>query len=158
MEYLQKENLVLGCGNPLFGDDGFGPELVSRLKDSGIENKFGNIGLIDCGSGISPFLNLINSSKHNIKNLFIVDCGDFNGELGDILILDGKDISNQNFIKSSHSMSIAHEIKKFSSNIKLILVKGNVDPDTMKLEMNEAVRNSINKVEKIILKLVEGVQ
>ncbi|KYC52221.1 MAG: F420-reducing hydrogenase, subunit delta [Candidatus Methanofastidiosum methylothiophilum] len=158
MEYLQKENLVLGCGNPLFGDDGFGSELVSRMKDAGIETKFGNISVIDCGSGISPFLNLINASRHNIKNLFIVDCGDFKGELGDILILDGKEISNQNFIKSSHSMSIAHEINKFSSNVKLILVQGKVDTDSMNLEMNEAVKNSIDKVEKIIFNLVGEVQ
>ena len=158
MEYLQKENLVLGCGNPLFGDDGFGPELVSRMKDAGIETKFGNICIIDCGSGISPFLNLINASRHNIKNLLIVDCGDFKGELGDILILDGKEISTQNFIKSSHSMSIAHEINKFSSNVKLILVQGKVDANSMNLEMNEAVKNSFDKVEKIIFNLMEGVQ
>ena len=113
MKYLQKENLVLGCGNPLFGDDGFGSELVSRLKDAGIENKFGNISVIDCGSGISPFLNLINASRHKIKNLYIVDCGNFNAELGAVMILDGKEVSTQNFIKSSHNMSIAHEINKF---------------------------------------------
>ena len=32
MEYLTKENLILGCGNPLFGDDGFGPEFIRKLK------------------------------------------------------------------------------------------------------------------------------
>jgi len=36
MNYLIKENLILGCGNPLFGDDGFGPEFVRRIKDEKI--------------------------------------------------------------------------------------------------------------------------
>ncbi len=156
MEYITKENLILGCGNPLFGDDGFGPEFIRRLKDEKIEDKYRNLAVIDCGSGISPFLNLINSTKHKIKNLYIIDCGDFNGKLGDILILDGKDIFSENFIKSSHSMNISHEITGFSSNVKLLLIQGNVDPNNMKLEMNAEVREAIQKVENIINHFLEA--
>ena len=158
MDYLTKENLILGCGNPLFGDDGFGPEFVRKLKDEKIEDKFHNLAVIDCGSGISPFLNLINSSKHKIKNLYIIDCGDFKGKLGDVLVLDGKEIASEDFIKSSHSMNVPHEINRFSSNIKLVLVQGNVDPNVMGLEMNEEVRNAIDKVQNIIISFMEGAQ
>lgn len=158
MEYLEKETLILGCGNPLFGDDGFGPEFIKKLKDEEIENLYNNLAVIDCGSGISPFLNLINSSNHKIKNLYIVDCGDFNGKIGDVLILDGKEIASEEFIKSSHSMNIPHEINKFSSNVKLILIKGEVDPNCMRLEMNEEVRHAIDKVKTIITALMEGSQ
>lgn len=158
MNYLIKENLILGCGNPLFGDDGFGPEFVKRIKDEKIEDRFINLAVVDCGSGISPFLNLINSSKHKIKNLYIIDCGDFKGKLGDIMVLDGKEIASEDFIKSSHSMNVPHEINKFSSNIKLVLVQGNVDPNFMGLEMNEEVRNAIDKVQNIIINFMEGVQ
>ena len=158
MEYLGKETLILGCGNPLFGDDGFGPEFIRKLKDEKIENRFTNLVVIDCGSGISPFLNLINSSKHKIKNLYIIDSGNFNGKLGDILILDGKEIASQDFIKSSHSMNVSHEINRFSSNVKLVLVQGKVDPNSMGIEMNEEVRNAIGKVQNIIISFMEGSQ
>ena len=158
MEYLAKENLILGCGNPLFGDDGFGPEFVRKLKDEKIEDKFNNLAVIDCGSGISPFLNLINSSKHKIKNLYIIDCGDFKGKLGDVLVLDGKEIASEEFIKSSHSMNIPHEINRFSSNIKIVLVQGNVNPNSMSLGMNEEVWNAIDKVQNIIHTIMEGSQ
>ncbi len=158
MNYLIKENLILGCGNPLFGDDGFGPEFVRRIKDEKIEDRFNNLAVVDCGSGISPFLNLINSSKHKIKNLYIIDCGDFKGKVGDVLILDGKEIASQDFIKSSHSMNVPHEINRFSSNVKLILVQGNVDPNSMGLEMNEEVRNAIDKVQNILISFMGGAQ
>ncbi|MDY1590590.1 MAG: hydrogenase maturation protease [Methanofastidiosum sp.] len=158
MNYLIKENLILGCGNPLFGDDGFGPEFVRKIKNEKIEDKFNNLAVIDCGSTISPFLNLINSSKHKIKNLYIIDCGDFKGKVGDLLILDGKEIAPQDFVKSSHCMNVPHEINRFSSNVKLILVQGNVDPNSMGLEMNEEVRNAIDKVQNIIISFMEGVQ
>lgn len=158
MEYLIKETLILGCGNPLFGDDGFGPEFVRMLKDEKIEDKFNNLAVIDCGSGISPFLNLINSSRHKIKNLFIIDCGDFKGKLGEVLVLDGKEIASEDFIKSSHSMNVPYEINRFSSNIKLVLVQGNVDPNVMGLEMNEEVRNAMAKVQNIITGFMEESQ
>ena len=158
MEYLDKENLILGCGNPLFGDDGFGTEFVKKLKDEKIEEKYNNLAVIDCGSGISPFLNLINSTKHKIKNLYIIDCGDFMGKLGDVLVLDGKEIQSEEFIKSSHSMNVPHEINNFSSNVKLILVQGDVNPDNMALEMNREVINAIGKVQKVINTFMEGPQ
>ncbi|NMC61311.1 MAG: hydrogenase maturation protease [Candidatus Methanofastidiosa archaeon] len=154
MDYLLKENLILGCGNPLFGDDGFGPEFVNRLKDMGIENKFNNLSIIDCGSGISPFLNLINASKHSIKNLYIVDCGDFKGKLGEVIIFDGKNISLQDFVNSSHNMNISNEIKNFSSKVKIILVQGKVDTNVMSLEMNKEVKEAFVKVENILFKLL----
>jgi coenzyme F420 hydrogenase subunit delta len=158
MEYLTKENLILGCGNPLFGDDGFGPEFVKKLKDEKIEEKYNNLAVIDCGSGISPFLNLINSSKHKIQNLYIIDCGDFKGKPGDVLVLDRKEIQSEEFIKSSHSMNISHEITNFSSNVKLILVQGDVNPNNMALEMNREVINAIGKVQKVINTFMGGPQ
>ena len=158
MEYLTKENLILGCGNPLFGDDGFGPEFIRKLKDEKIESKYNNLAVIDCGSGISPFLNLINNSKHKIKNLYILDCGDFKGQLGEILVLDGTNIASEDFIKSSHSMKISHEITDFSSNVKLILVQGDVNPNNMKLEMSQKVMDAINEVQKIIIFFMEDSQ
>lgn len=158
MEYLDKENLILGCGNPLFGDDGFGPEFVKKLKDEKIEEKYNNLAVIDCGSGISPFLNLINSSKHKIKNLYIIDCGDFKGKLGDVLVLDGKEVQSEGFIKSSHSMNIPHEICNFSSKVKLILVQGNVDPNNMELRMNTEVKNAFDKVQSVISAFMEESQ
>lgn len=158
MKYLTKENLILGCGNPLFGDDGFGPEFIRKLKDEKIETKYNNLAVIDCGSGISPFLNLINNSKHKIKNLYIIDCGDFKGKLGDVLVLDGKNIAYEDFIKSSHGMAISHEINNFSSNVKLILVQGDVNPDNMKLKMSQNVMGAINKVQKIVISFMEDSQ
>ena len=95
---------------------------------------------------------------HKIKNLYIIDCGDFKGKLGDVLVLDGKEIASEEFIKSSHSMNIPYEINRFSSNIKLVLVQGNVDPNSMSLVMNEEVRNAINKVQNIINIFMEGSQ
>lgn len=158
MEYLDKETLIIGCGNPLFGDDGFGPEFVRKMKQEKIEDRFQSIAVIDCGTGLSPFLNLINSSDHKIKNLYLVDCANFNGNPGDIIILDGKEISSEDFIKSSHNMNIPHEINKFSSNVKLVLVQGSVDPNSMSTDMDEKVREALDKVQNVVLKLVEGAQ
>ena len=31
------ENLIVGCGNTLYGDDGFGPEVIRYIKENNIE-------------------------------------------------------------------------------------------------------------------------
>jgi coenzyme F420 hydrogenase subunit delta len=31
------ENLIIGCGNTLYGDDGFGPEVIRYIKENNIK-------------------------------------------------------------------------------------------------------------------------
>jgi coenzyme F420 hydrogenase subunit delta len=44
---------VFGCGNPLFGDDGFGPAVIDRLARHPLPEK---VRLIDAGTGIREHL------------------------------------------------------------------------------------------------------
>ena len=69
-----------------------------------------------------------------------------------------KNIASEDFIKSSHSMKISHEITDFFSNVKLILVQGDVNPNNMKLEMSQKVMDAINEVQKIIIFFMEDSQ
>lgn len=49
-----KPVLVLGCGNTLFGDDGFGPEVVRRLLGEAILPAA--VGVLDAGTGVRDLL------------------------------------------------------------------------------------------------------
>ena len=54
MEYIpeiyRKHVLILGCGNILFGDDGFGPAVCEYLKTHFEIPE--DIGAEDCGTGV----------------------------------------------------------------------------------------------------------
>lgn len=46
------EIIVVGCGNILFADDGFGPEVIKALGEYSKENPLpDNVMLIDAGTG-----------------------------------------------------------------------------------------------------------
>jgi coenzyme F420 hydrogenase subunit delta len=78
MEYLpvycQKEILIAGCGNKLFGDDGFGPEVVEYLLENyAIPD---NICLLDVGTAIRRILFTITLSEPRPKVIVIIDAVD----------------------------------------------------------------------------------
>jgi coenzyme F420 hydrogenase subunit delta len=80
--YCRKEILIAGCGNRLFGDDGFGPEVVEYLLDNySIPD---NICLLDVGTGIRKILFTISLSEHRPKVIVIIDAVDKGRKPGEI--------------------------------------------------------------------------
>ena len=53
-EIYSKRVLIFGCGNTLFGNDGFGPEVVAYLKAR--EDLPDDILVLDAGTGIRDFM------------------------------------------------------------------------------------------------------
>jgi len=69
--------LVLGCGNPLIGDDGFGPAVVQYLEEN--HRVPDSVAVIDCGTSIRDILFDILLSPQKPRKLIIVDVTDTTG-------------------------------------------------------------------------------
>ena len=70
-EYYQKEILVLGCGNILFGDDGFGPAVADYLlSDYSIPE---NAAVVNLGLSTRGFIFDILLGDSKPKQIIIVD-------------------------------------------------------------------------------------
>jgi coenzyme F420 hydrogenase subunit delta len=85
--YCRKEILIAGVGNILFGDDGFGPEVVDYLKNN--YKIPDNVCLADAGTGIRKILFTISLSDIRPKTIVIIDAVDKGkkpGEVFDILL------------------------------------------------------------------------
>ncbi len=102
---------VLGVGNILFKDEGFGVRFVEKYQEE-LEKQFENrVEVVEGGTQTLPLLHLIEYSKH----LFIIDAVNrFKDDQkpGDILFFTREDIMNQveSRIKiTSHSGGI-HEL------------------------------------------------
>ena len=80
--YCRKEILIAGCGNRLFGDDGFGPEVVEYLLDN--YDIPDNICLLDVGTGIRKILFTISLSEPRPKVIVIIDAVDKGRRPGEI--------------------------------------------------------------------------
>ena len=76
------ENMIIGCGNPLQTDDGFGPAVVAELKKLDLPD---NVKVLDAGLAGPHFLfTMIAQSEMPVKKMVIIDIMDFGGEPGEI--------------------------------------------------------------------------
>jgi len=82
IDWYNKSILILGCGNVLFGDDGFGPAVAQRLQ-----RKFtvpADVCVLDTGTSVREILfDTILADKKPSKIIIIdaMDCGRKPGEL-----------------------------------------------------------------------------
>ena len=71
VELFRKSILVVGCGNPLLGDDGFGPAVIEHL-----ETRYelpDHVGLFDAGTSARELLFDLLFSNHAPDHLILVD-------------------------------------------------------------------------------------
>ena len=70
-DFCRAETVVMGCGNVLLGDDGFGPAVVSYLRQAGGVRD--SVALLDAGTGISRLLFDIALAPSRPRKLVVVD-------------------------------------------------------------------------------------
>jgi coenzyme F420 hydrogenase subunit delta len=77
-ELMSSRLLILGCGNTLFGDDGFGPEVIQALEKENLEFPKGTAAL-DVGTSLSDLLFDLALSQQKPELLLILDAVDLPG-------------------------------------------------------------------------------
>ena len=80
-----KNVIVFGCGNILFGDDGFGPRVAEELiKNYPLPE---NVGVINTGTGVRNILFDIALSEKKPERIIIIDAIDAGKTPGEIFEL-----------------------------------------------------------------------
>ncbi len=80
--FCRARTLILGVGNILFGNDGFGPEVADRLtRDYSLPD---DICVLDVGTGARKVLFTITLSEDRPSEIIVVDAVDWGQEIGSI--------------------------------------------------------------------------
>lgn len=79
MDFFAKDTLVLGCGNILFGDDGFGPAVADYLSDHYDIPE--NMAVLNLGLSTRGFIFDILLSKQKPDRIIIVDAVSYEGKM-----------------------------------------------------------------------------
>lgn len=88
---FKKKILVLGCGNVLLGDDGFGPAVIACLNANG--NLPDDVLAMDMGTSIRDILFDITLSERKPDKIFVVDAIDHPGRKpGEVFEIPVKEI------------------------------------------------------------------
>lgn len=119
-DYLEKEILVLGCGNILFGDDGFGSAVISRIneiKETKPIFMSEKVGLIDAGTAASHFVISLIDDKTAVRKIIIADIIDYKLEPGTLKKLSVDDLPNiPKYHIDAHDMPLAGMLRDVHDN------------------------------------------
>jgi coenzyme F420 hydrogenase subunit delta len=141
------ECLILGCGNPLIGDDGFGPAVIEHLE----KHYFlpDSVAVIDCGTSIRDILFDILLSAQKPGRLIIVDVTDSSGLTpGQIHKIDIDQIRPEKISDFSlhqfPTTNMLKEIKEETSiDVRIFVVQVSGMPTEVKPGLSEPVRSAI---------------
>ena len=94
-EYCRSRVVVLGCGNTLLGDDGFGPAVTEYL------NKHcrtpSDVFVLNAGTSVREILFDIILSEVRPQKIIIVDAIDCNRKPGEVFSVSIEDIPKRKF-------------------------------------------------------------
>jgi len=144
--YCRKEILIAGVGNTLFGDDGFGPELIEYLKNR--YNVPENICLADAGTGIRKILFTISLSDVRPEVIVIIDAVDKGRKPGEIFDISLDEIPEEKIddfsIHQVPSSNLLKELQDFCS-VKVVIKACQIQtiPETIESGLSEPVKKAV---------------
>ncbi len=159
-DYIKARVLVLGCGNLLFGDDGFGPELARFYPQN--HELPDDVVVRDAHTSVKNLLFDILLSEVAPKLIVIVDAVDKQREPGEVFEIELEEIpliKRDDF--SMHQMptsDLLAEIKALGrSDIKILVCQVKDIPPEVAVGMSEPIRKAIPEACKIIDEWISNV-
>jgi len=156
--YWNSETLVLGCGNILFGDDGFGPEAVEYLqKNYKIPPQ---VYVMNVGSSVRKILFTIVLSDKRPKKIIIVDAVDAGRSPGEIFELDISDIPVKKIDDfSMHQLPTSNLLRELKNmcgvDVRIVSTQVKNIPDEVSPGLSKIIRDSIPAACEMILNTIK---
>ena len=153
-----KPCLVFGCGNPLFGDDGFGPEVIADLEKN--HHLPSHVACLDVGTSIRDFLFDILLAADKPKQMLIVDAAQSEGKApGDVFEID---IDAMNPKKTSdyslHQFPTTNMLKelKMDTEMDIRVLVGQIEaiPDEVSPGLSPVVAAAVPQASRRILEMI----
>ncbi len=144
--YCRKEILIAGVGNILFGDDGFGPEVIDYLENH--YNIPENICLADAGTGIRKILFTISLGEIRPKIIVIIDAVDKGKKPGEIFDIPLDEIPEEKIddfsIHQVPSSNLLKELQDFC-NVKVIIKVCQIKeiPETIQSGLSDPLKKAV---------------
>jgi coenzyme F420 hydrogenase subunit delta len=148
-DFCLSQVLILGCGNILFGDDGFGPAVIKHLTEN--YDLPSNLCALDVGTGIRDLLCTIALSPVRPRKLVIVDTADVGHDPGQMLVSPIEDVA----IAKAGSLSL-HEspttnlLKELNEccqvDVLLVSVQPKTIPKTVRPGLSPQLRRAVAPV------------
>lgn len=152
---FEKKILVLGCGNVLLGDDGFGPAVIASLNAN--ENLPDDVLAMDMGTSIRDVLFDITLSEKKPDKIFVVDAidrpGRKPGEVFEIPVEEIPDNKTSDFSLHQHpTVNMLAELQdNYPIEIRIVAAQMQAVPEDIAPGLSPAMQGAVKKACKKIL-------
>jgi coenzyme F420 hydrogenase subunit delta len=158
-ECFRKDVLVLGCGNVLFGDDGFGPAVIERLRSDG--RLPADACAMDAGTGVREILFDLVLGGPRPRKIVIVDGVDAGRKPGEVFrIAAGELPANKLDDFSLHQMPTSNLLKELEEHcgVSVVIVAGQVEriPEEVSMGLSPAMAGSVPEACEIVVREASG--
>ena len=154
-EYCRSRVVVLGCGNTLLGDDGFGPAVTEYLNEHC--RTPADVVVLDAGTAVREILFDIILSEIKPQKIIIVDALDCNRTPGEIFSVSIEDIPERNIHDFSvHQMPTLNMLKELRDlcNVEVIVLAAQPEniPENAKPGLSQKIEEAVVKTSEYIAK------
>ena len=138
--------LVVGIGNTLRGDDGFGPRMIERLEGTV------SARLLDVGEVPESYLGRMLEQK--ARTILVLDAADMGEAAGTVAILEAEDLAECNV--STHQMPLELFFRYLRENSHADVFALGVQPKQISLgsEMSPEVESTAGILSEVLIDLL----
>jgi coenzyme F420 hydrogenase subunit delta len=151
--YIKTNNLILGCGNVLFGDDGFGPEVTKVLEGKDFDPEIAYV--MNAGTSVRKILFNITLSDVKPGRIIIVDAvdkGKAPGEVFEISVDEIPEIKIDDF--SLHQLPTSNLLKELKDlcNVDITVLACQVEyiPEEIESGLSKTLQTALPKMVDLI--------
>ncbi|HBL17255.1 MAG: hypothetical protein A2X36_01040 [Elusimicrobia bacterium GWA2_69_24] len=153
----EKEVLVIGCGNVLFGDDGFGPTFIKEYSArGGIPS---GVGLLDAGTGVREVLFDLALGERRPKRIIVIDAIDVGRAAGEVFEVDLDGIPAKKADDfSMHQLPTSNLLRELRAScgvdIRIVAVQVESIPESMRAGLSGPVAAALPEVSAMVSALI----
>jgi coenzyme F420 hydrogenase subunit delta len=155
---MEKDILVLGCGNILFGDDGFGSAVAEGLESCDLLPK--NVSVINAGTGVRGILFDLVLSEQRPRKIIVIDAIDAKRRPGEIFRIDPGELpKNKTEDFTLHEMPTSNLLGELKDlcHVEVVIMAGQVEsiPEAVRPGLSDALAKSVPVAVEEVLRLCD---
>ena len=156
--FCRADTVVMGCGNRLLGDDGFGPAVISHLREHCQVPH--NAVLLDAGTGISRILFDIALAPLKPRRLIVVDAMKHGLQPGTVSTLPLHFAGNHTHVISAHQEPTSQLLKELRElggmEVVMLVAEPEFMPEEVSPGLSPAMRCAVLKAGELIVQSLHG--
>lgn len=142
----EKRILIFGCGNTLFGNDGFGPEVVNYLNEHAIMPDC--VLALDAGTGIRDFVFDLLLMEKKPEMVLIIDAATIEGKKpGDLFESSLTNVPKKQLsvfsLHQSPSSNLLAELKEQGVDVRVYCVHTDEVPNIISPGLSDKIKEVI---------------